>query len=116
MGYTKVAAAEVELGPGPHPAASPFDRCIGAALGVGSFGIYQVELPPYAETVPHDHLDDRAEDVYAAVRGMGVVVVDGEEVPLEAGQFVAVTPESARHVRAGEAGLVFIAVCAPGRA
>jgi DNA-binding PadR family transcriptional regulator len=32
--------------------------------------------------------------------------------PIESGQFVAVTPDSARHIRAGENGLVFIAVCA----
>jgi uncharacterized cupin superfamily protein len=115
MSYTKVSGAEVEVGAGAHPAASPFDRRIGAALGVSAFGLYQVELPPGAATVRHDHLEDRAEDVYAAIRGEGVVVVDGEEVPIEPGDFVAVKPDSIRQVRAGEAGLVFIAVCAADR-
>lgn len=110
-----MSGAEVEVGAGPHPAASPFDRCIGAALGVSAFGLYQVELPPGAGTVRHDHLEDRAEDVYAALRGSGVVVVDGKEVAIKAGEFVAVTPDSARHVRAGETGLVFIAVCGADR-
>jgi hypothetical protein len=46
MSYTSVYAASVEPFPGPHPAASPYDRGVGTALGVGAFGIYQVELPP----------------------------------------------------------------------
>jgi uncharacterized cupin superfamily protein len=115
VSYRKAAASDVELGPGPHPAASPFDRCIGAALGVDAFGIYQVELPPGAATVSHDHMADRAEDVYAATSGAGVVVVDGVEVPIAVGEFVAVSCDSTRYVRAGEDGLVFIAVCAAGR-
>jgi uncharacterized cupin superfamily protein len=56
-------------------------KASGRALGVKAFGIYQVELPPSAETVRHTHLDDRAEDVYGVIAGSGVVVVDGEEVP-----------------------------------
>jgi len=51
--------------------------------------------------------------VYAAIHGTVLVVVDGEEVPLGPGRFIAVTPDSARHVRAGDDGLVFLAVCAP---
>jgi mannose-6-phosphate isomerase-like protein (cupin superfamily) len=64
---------------------------------------------------PHVHREDRAEDVYAAIHGTGIVIVivDGEEVPLGAGRLIAVTPDSARHVRAGDGGLVLIAVCAP---
>jgi mannose-6-phosphate isomerase-like protein (cupin superfamily) len=112
MSYSKVVAAEVERGGGSHPAASRYDRDIGAALEIDAFGIYQVELPRGATTTRHDHARDRAEDVYAAVRGSGVVVVDDEEVPLEAGQFIAVRPDSARYVRAGEDGLTLIAVCA----
>jgi hypothetical protein len=65
------------------------------------------------------HREDRAEDVYAAIQGPGIVmvivivivmvmvivivivivivmvIVDGEEVPLGAGRFIAVTPGSA---------------------
>ncbi len=72
-----------------------------------AFGVYQVELPPGAETGAHDH----AEDVSVAVRGSGVVVVDDDEVAIGPGTFIAVTPDSTRHVRAGDDGLVFIAIC-----
>jgi mannose-6-phosphate isomerase-like protein (cupin superfamily) len=62
---------------------------------------------------PHVHREDRAEVVYAAIHGTGTVIVIGEAVPLGPGRFIAVTPDWARHVRAGDDGLVFIAVCAP---
>lgn len=111
--YRTVDIAAVASAPGPHPAASAYDKSVGQALGVRAFGIYQVELPPGAETVRHDHLDDGAEDVYAILRGTGVVVVDGEAVRVQPGAFVAVVPDATRQVRAGADGLVFIAVCAP---
>lgn len=115
MTYTTVDAAAIKPAPGPHPAASPHDKGVGQELGVRAFGIYQIELPPGGKTVRHDHLSDGAEDVYAIVHGAGIVVVDGQDVPVRAGHFIAVTPDSARHVQAGNSGLVFIAVCgAPG--
>lgn len=111
MSYRIVDASEVPAEPGPHPAASPFDKRLSDWLGLQAFEVYQVELPPDAETVAHDHIGDRVEDVYAFLRGEGWVVVDGEEVPVEPGSFVAVTFESKRHVRAGETGLMFVAIC-----
>jgi mannose-6-phosphate isomerase-like protein (cupin superfamily) len=50
--------------------------------------------------------------VYAIVHGTGAVIVDGQQVPARPGQFIAVTPDSVRHVRAGDSGVVFIAICA----
>jgi hypothetical protein len=66
----KLDAATIEAAPGPHPAASPYDKGIGQALGVEAFGLYQIELPPGAETVAHDHAADGAEDAYAVIRGV----------------------------------------------
>jgi uncharacterized cupin superfamily protein len=114
--HSIVDAAALAAVPGPHPAASPYDKGVGAALGLRAFGAYQVELPAGAETVPHDHRDDGAEDMYAVICGSGVVVVDGAEVAVRPGHFVAVSPQSHRCVRAGREGLVFIAVCAVPRA
>jgi len=112
VAYQIVNPAAMTVGRGLHPAASPFDKRVGEALGVSAFEMYQVELPAGAETVLHDHVEDGAEDAYAFVRGSGWVIVDGEEVPVEPGDFVAVTVESTRQVRAGQDGLVLIAVCA----
>lgn len=115
MAYKIVDPSSIDPGPGPHPAASPFDKRISEHLGVSAFEIYQVELPPGAVTVQHDHLDDQVEDVYAILRGDGWVLVDGEEVPVSSGQFVAVTVESTRQVRASGSGLTLIALCAAPR-
>lgn len=64
MAYTIVDPSSVAAAPGPHPAASPFDKRVSEALGISAFEVYQVELPPEAETVRHDHPDDGVEDLY----------------------------------------------------
>jgi mannose-6-phosphate isomerase-like protein (cupin superfamily) len=112
MSYRIVDPASVPAGPGPHPAASPFDKRISEALGVRAFEVYQVELPPGESTVRHDHQRDRVEDVYAFTSGSGWVVVNEERVPVSRGQYVAVSPDAERHVQAGD-DLVFTAICAP---
>jgi quercetin dioxygenase-like cupin family protein len=81
------------------------------ALGVTAFGVFQVQLPPGTETTAHDHTTDGAEDVYAVIEGSGWVVVDGDARPVRAGEFVFITPDSTRHMRAGPDGLTYIAVC-----
>ena len=112
MGYRLVRADQVPAAPGPHPAASAYDRGIGEALGVSAFGLYQVELPPGETTVLHDHVDDQAQDAYVILSGHGVVVADGDEVAVAPGDFIAIDAESRRQVRAAADGLTFIAVCA----
>lgn len=112
MPYTVVDASAIPAGHGPHPAASPYDRRISDALGVTAFEVYQVELPPGAETVPHDHIDDRNDDVYAIIAGHGWLVIDDEPTPIKPGQFVSVDLHHTRHLRAGPHGLTVIAVCA----
>jgi MFS family permease len=113
MDYCIIDPALVPAGPGPHPAASPFDKRVSEALGVRAFEVYQVELPPGESTVRHDHQADRVEDVYAFTSGSGWVVVNDQRVPVSGGLYVAVTRDAARHVQAGDEGLVFTAICAP---
>ncbi|WP_193103577.1 cupin [Brachybacterium sp. FME24] len=112
MSYRIVHSDNVEAGRGPHPAGSPFDKRISERLGLGAFEMYKVQLPAGAATEPHDHVSDGVEDAYAIVRGSGWLVVDGSEVPLQEGHFVAVSQESVRFVRAGADGCDLIAVCA----
>ena len=92
--------------------ASIFDKRVSAELGLSRFGLYHIDLPPGATTEPHDHMQDEVEDAYAVIRGDGWVIVDGQEVRIHVGQFVGVTKESNRFIRAGKNGCVLIAVCA----
>jgi uncharacterized cupin superfamily protein len=112
MAYHHLHADDLEARPGPHPAASRFDKGVSQALGIRAFGLYQVELPAGAQTVRHNHVDDGAEDAYAVIGGAGVVFVDDREVVVGPGDFIAITPESERYVAASDGGLVFIAICA----
>ena len=111
MAYTIIDPALLDADPGPHPAASPYDRRVSQALGISAFEAYLVELPPAAETVLHDHRDDGVEDLYFIVSGDGWLLVDNEQLPIRPGLFVAVTVESARQLRAGDRGLSFVALC-----
>lgn len=115
MAHVIVDAASIPFGHGPHPAASPYDRRISEALNITAFEVYQVELPPGAETVPHDHLDDRNDDVYAVIAGDGWIIIDDHTFPLRPGQFVSVELHHHRHLRAGSRGLTVVAVCAEQR-
>ncbi|MGH9271462.1 MAG: cupin domain-containing protein, partial [Ilumatobacteraceae bacterium] len=115
VAYKIVDPASLAPGPGPHPAASPFDKRVSETLGLRAFEVYHVELPPEAETVRHNHREDGVEDLYVVLHGHGWVVVDDEPLPVRPGLFIAVTTESARQVRAGDEGLVFIALCAAPR-
>ena len=115
MAYRIVDPVALDAGPGPHPAASAFDKRVSGALGISAFEVYTVDLPPGAETVRHDHLDDGVEDLYFVVSGDGWVLVDGERLPVRPGLFVAVSTESVRQLRAGSSGLALVAVCAAPR-
>ena len=84
------------------------------ALGVESFGINQLELPPNEDRYPeHDETETNHDEVYVCVTGAGELIVDGERVELRPGRYVYVTPESRRKIVAGENGLRCIIVGAP---
>jgi hypothetical protein len=43
------------------------------------------------------------------------VVIGDEEIPVRQGLYIAVAIDAARHVRAGDDGLTFTAICGPRR-
>ncbi len=56
-----------------------------AELGVESFGMAIIDLPPNFESYPeHDHSGDGQEEVFLALRGGGEIEIDGERFPLDA--------------------------------
>jgi mannose-6-phosphate isomerase-like protein (cupin superfamily) len=82
-----------------------------AELGVTSFGLQIIDLPPNADRYPeHDHSHDGQEEVYVALRGGGEIEVDGEREPLDPETVVRVGPEAKRKVYAGAEGLRLLAI------
>jgi mannose-6-phosphate isomerase-like protein (cupin superfamily) len=89
-----------------------------AELGVESFGMQVIDLPPNFDQYPaHDHSEDGQEEVYMLLGGSGSVVVEGEEVPLEAHAMVRVGPGTKRTLRPGSEGMRVLALGGvPGKA
>ena len=88
-----------------------------AELGVSSFGMQVIDLPPdYADYPEHDHGESGQEEVYAALRGSGHIDVEGERIDISPDVIVRVGPTARRKVFAGPEGLRMIALGAtPGK-
>jgi mannose-6-phosphate isomerase-like protein (cupin superfamily) len=80
-----------------------------AELGVESFGMQVIDLPPDFDRYPaHDHNHDDQEEVFVAMRGSGELEVGGEggeRLPLDADNLARVGPGEMRKVLSGPKGL-----------
>lgn len=82
------------------------------ALDTTAFGINELRMPPGFEGVEHDESETGHEEVYIALEGTGTFTIDGEDVPLGAGDYLRVSPEATRQVVAGPGGFRFVVVAA----
>ena len=69
------------------------------ALGLGSFGMGLVEIPPGGTIPEHDETQRDQEEVFIVLSGAPTIVIDGEDHPAPAGTFVRVDIEAVRTVR-----------------
>lgn len=82
-----------------------------AALGVTSFGMQIIELPPNFDGHPeHDHLGTGQEEVYVVLRGSGEIEVENERIPIDTETVVRVGPTARRKLYAGPQGLRVLAL------
>ncbi len=96
-----------------------------AGLEVEAFGVSIIDLAPGAEDYPeHDHSEEGIggkmfaerpeqlgqEEVYAALRGSGTLIADGEEYPLDADHVARVGPGVKRKVVPGPDGIRLLAL------
>jgi hypothetical protein len=82
-----------------------------AELGVESFGLSILDLPPNLEQFPeHDEKQTGQEEVYVTLRGSGWVEVDGERVDLDPDTIVRVGPEARRKIYTGPEGMRILAL------
>jgi uncharacterized cupin superfamily protein len=77
-----------------------------AELGVESFGMQIIDLPPSYENYPeHDHAEDGQEEVFIALRGGGEIEIAGERYPLDGDHIARVASGTMRKVLPGADGL-----------
>ena len=77
-----------------------------AELGVESFGMQIIDMPPNFEGYPeHDHAQDGQEEVYVTLRGSGELDVAGERFPLDADHIARVGSGVMRKVWPGAEGI-----------
>src|SRR3954447_22549892 len=77
-----------------------------AELGVESFGMQIIDMPPNYENYPeHDHEQDGQEEAYATLRGGGELESEAERCPLDAGHVARVGPGIPRKVWRGADGI-----------
>jgi mannose-6-phosphate isomerase-like protein (cupin superfamily) len=82
-----------------------------AELGVQSFGMQVMDLPPnYSDYPEHDHESDGQEEVYSVMRGSGELEVEGERIALTPDVLVRVGPGTKRKIYAGPDGLRMLAL------
>jgi uncharacterized cupin superfamily protein len=84
------------------------------SLGLKSFGMNVVELPP-GEMIPeHTEVESDQEEVFIVLSGEATMVIDGVDYPAPAGTFARLDPEPKRTVvNRSEADATFLIVSAP---
>jgi quercetin dioxygenase-like cupin family protein len=85
-------------------------KLVARELGARAIRLNQFDSQPNQVGFEHDERESGQEEIYLALRGGGVLRVDGAEVPLEPGRYVLVPPESTRQVVAGADGLSYAVV------
>ena len=87
-----------------------------AELGVESFGMQIIDLPPNYDGYPeHDHEQDGQEEVYVALRGGGEIEIEGERFPFDPDHIARVGSGVKRKVWPGDEGVrVLIVGGVPG--
>ncbi|HEX8065892.1 MAG TPA: cupin domain-containing protein [Thermoleophilaceae bacterium] len=74
-----------------------------AELGVTSFGMQVLDMPPNIDAHPeHDHNDDGQEEVYFVLSGSADIEIEGERHRLEPGTMVRVGPDTKRKLYTGD--------------
>lgn len=82
-----------------------------AELGVASFGMQVIDLPPNETRHPeHDHAEEGQEEVYVVLRGSGEVEVDGERIALHPETMIRVGPAARRKLFSGPEGMRVLAL------
>src|SRR5687768_9687065 len=67
-------------------------------LGLSSFGMNLVEIPPGERIPEHDEAERDQEEVFVVLSGEAALVIEGEEIPAPAGTYARLDPHVRRTV------------------
>jgi hypothetical protein len=82
-----------------------------AELGVESFGMSVIDLPPNFENYPeHDHAGDGQEEVFVALRGGGEIEIAGERFQFDPDHVARVAAGVKRKIWPGPDGVRVLAL------
>ena len=82
-----------------------------AELGVESFGLQVIDMPPNFENYPeHDHAEDGQEEVFMAIHGGGEIEIEGERFPLDPEHMARVASGTKRKVWPGPEGIRMVII------
>jgi quercetin dioxygenase-like cupin family protein len=85
-------------------------KLIARELGARAVKLNRFDSQPGQAGFEHDERESGQEEIYLAVEGAGALRIGAEEIPLEPGRFVLVTPDETRQVVAGPDGLAYVVV------
>ena len=105
MSYTKVNYEETESTQGLHFLRDP--------LGCEDHGVSVLDAEPNWDGFEHDHADEGEEEVYVLVDGAATITVDDEDVAMDVGDAVRVSPGTTRRITTGDEGAQFVITGAP---
>ena len=82
-------------------------KLIAQELGASAIRLNRFDNQPGQEGKEHDERGSGQEEIYIPVEGSGFIRIGEDEIPLEPGRFVLVTPEETRQVvaRSGRTGV-----------
>lgn len=83
-----------------------------ASLGVTSFGMQILQMPPGAgDNYPnHDHSHDGQEEIYVVLDGSADFDIEGDVVRAETDTAIRVAPGTKRHITPGAKGVKMLAL------
>ena len=83
------------------------------ALDCANLGLSVIDCEPNWTGKEHDHADGDHEEVYYLVEGEATMYVDGDEVALDPGDAVRVSPEASRQIENGPRESTVVVAGAP---
>jgi mannose-6-phosphate isomerase-like protein (cupin superfamily) len=101
MTYTKTNYADVESKAGLHFLREP--------LACEQLGVSVIDVEDGRDGPVHDHADTGQEEVYVLIEGSGILRFEDNEIPLEPGDAVRVTPEVTRQLELHGESLLVVA-------